>query len=279
MTVTKLPKKPNGFIEDLDETVYHAHQGSLSHSGAKLMLKAPAHYKHSLTHPKFKNEWDFGSAAHAEVLGIGAEIVVHEYDAEKVKSPKATNAWKAEQAEVRARGGVLLTPDEFQQVRDMADVLSSHRLAMRLLSDGKPEVSAFAVDDETGVLKRARFDWLGSSILTDYKSSVCSEPGWFVGQAAKLGYHSQHDWYLEVAAQLGHPADAFAFIVQEKEPPYLVTVIELPPELVDAGRARNRRARQMFRDCTESGLWPGYIPDDTFARPEAPRWALREEAI
>lgn len=274
---TALPEKPHGFIDDLDEETYHAHQGSLSHSGAKLILKAPAHYKYALTHPKHKNEFDFGTAAHAEVLGVGAEIVVHEYDADKVKSPKATNAWKAEQSDVRARGAVLLLPEEYAKVREMADVLSSHRLAMRLLSEGKPEVSAFVEDEETGVLKRARFDWLGSSILDDYKSTVCSEPGWFVRQAANLGYHSQAAWYSDVAAELGHPADAFAFIAQEKEPPYLVTVIELPPELVDAGRARNRRALQMFRDCTESGLWPGYVPDDTFAQPAAPRWALREE--
>jgi phage recombination protein Bet len=58
--------------------------------------------------------------------------------------------------------------------------------------------------------------------------------------------------------------------VQEKEPPYLVTVIELPPELVDIGRARNRRALERFRDCTESDLWPGYVPDDTFANPPRP---------
>src|SRR5207244_1704033 len=76
--------------------------------------------------------------------------------------------------------------------------------------------------------------------------------------------------YPDLASDIGRPAEAFAFIVQEKEPPYIVTVIELPAELVDIGRARNQRALERFRDCTESGLWPGYIPDDTFATPSAP---------
>ena len=91
---------------------------------------------------------------------------------------------------------------------------------------------------------------------------------------ANYGYHMQHAWYLDLARDLGHDASAFAFIVQEKEPPYIVTVVELPPALVDVGRERNRRALERFRDCTESGLWPGYVPDDTFAQPSAPRWAL-----
>ena len=166
---------------------------------------------------------------------------------------------------------------DYQRVQDMADKLSSHRLASRLLSEGKPEVSAYALDEATGVTRRGRFDWLGSSILTDYKTAASSEPAVFVKAAVNFGYHMQAAWYTDLARDLGHPADAFAFIVQEKEAPYLVTVIELPPELVAIGRARNQRALERFRDCTESGIWPGYVPDDTFAQPPAPRWALYDQ--
>lgn len=272
-----IPDDPTGLHDGIEEQEYHTHTGSLSHSGAKLILRSPAHYRWSIDHPVYKDVFDFGSAAHARVLGVGSEIVVHEYDAEKVKSPKATNAWKAQQAEARDRGAVLLLPDEFATVEAMADKLAEHRLAMRLLSEGQPEVSAFAVDEPTGVLRRGRFDWLGATILTDYKTAVSSEPDAFVRAAVNYGYHSQHAWYLDLAADVGHPAAAFAFIVQEKDPPYVVTVIELPADLVDVGRARNRIALQRFRDCTESGLWPGYWPDDDFATPSAPAWALRTE--
>lgn len=266
-----------GFHDNIPEPEYHAHIGSLSHSGAKLMLRSPAHYRWSLDHPVYKDIFDFGSAAHALVLGVGSEIVVHEYDAAKVKSPKATNAWKAEQAEVRERGAVLLLPDEFAVVRAMADKLAEHQMAMRLLSEGQPEVSAFALDEPTGVLRRGRFDWLGAAILSDYKTAVSSEPSAFCRAAISYGYHSQAAWYADLASDLGHPSEAFAFIVQEKEPPYVVTVIELPSDLVDIGRARNRVALQRYRDCMESGRWPGYVPDDDFARPSTPSWALRED--
>lgn len=266
-----------GFHDDIPEADYHADRESLSVSGAKVILKAPALFKWQLDHPVHKDVFDFGSAAHRLVLGVGPSLVVHEYDAEKVKSPKATNAWKAQQAEVRETGDILLTPDEHRTVTDMADAILQHRLATRLLSEGRPEVSAYAAHEPTGVVRRGRFDWLGATILTDYKTAASSEPAAFVRAAVNFGYHMQHAWYSDLARDLGHPSQAFAFIVQEKEPPYLVTVIELPPELVDVGRRRNQRALERFRDCTEADLWPCYIPDDQFAQPSAPRWALYEE--
>lgn len=266
----KLPKKPKGFYDDMPEDLYHGHAGSLSNSGAKLLLQAPAIFRHRLDNPVHKDEFDVGSAAHKLVLGVGAELVI--VDANDWRTKAAQEA----KAAAHAAGQIPLLTKTHAQVVAMADKLSEHRLAMELLSEGKPEVSAFAPDDETGVLRRCRFDWLGSSILTDYKTTTCADPDVFVKQAANLHYGSQEDWYLGVAADLGHPADAFAFIAQEKEPPYLVTVVELPVELVDLGAARNRRALQMFRDCTESGLWPGYVPDTEIARPAAPGWVLRE---
>lgn len=261
-----------GFYDDVPEGDYHADRESLSVSGAKTLLKAPALFKWQQENPVHKDVFDFGSAAHALVLGVGMESVY--------VSPLEdfrTNAAKAEKAEAQRTGLSIITPADWLKVCDMADVLASHRLASQLLSDGRPEVSAYAPDEATGIMRRCRFDWLGPAILTDYKTAYSSEPSAFVKAAANFGYHMQAPWYLDLAADLGHPARAFAFIVQEKEPPYLVTVIELPPELVAVGRDRNRRALERFRDCTETDLWPGYVPDDTFAQPPAPRWALYEE--
>jgi hypothetical protein len=86
----------------------------------------------------------------------------------------------------------------------------------------------------------------------------------------------QAAWYLDLARDLGHPAEAFAFIVQEKEPPYLVTVVELDEPAIDRGRWLNSEALQRFRDCTEADLWPGYITDDQIARVSLPRWAFTD---
>lgn len=267
----------HGLVLDLDERKYHADRESLSVSGAKVLLKSPAKFRWQQDHPVFKDVFDFGTAAHRLVLGVGAELVVHEYDAEKVKSPKATKAWKEEQAEVRKRGAVLLLPDEYATVQAMADQLSGHRAAMALLSNGKPEVSAYALDEPTGIMRRCRFDWLGEDMLTDYKTAVSCEVEAFGTAAARYGYHQQAAWYTDVAYALDLDPRGFVFIVQEKEPPYEVACIELDPDAVERGRTLNRRALERFRDCTESGLWPGAVPDNTIARADIPRWAYYDQ--
>jgi len=260
-----------GFHDDIPEADYHSDQGSLSVSGAKTLLKAPALFQWERTHSVHKAAFDFGSAAHALVLGRGMEnIYVAPFDDWKTK------AAQTEQRIARADGLSPILPKDWAVVCDMADMLSSHTLAMKLLSDGRPEVSAFAEDEETGVMRRGRFDWLGPTILSDYKTTVCANPDVWRNDAARHGCHMQDAWYLDLARDLGHPAQAFAFIVQEKTPPYLVSVVELDEAAVQLGRERNRLALERFRDCTESGVWPGYISDAEFARVSLPKWAFFE---
>jgi hypothetical protein len=267
-----------GFHDGIDEAVYHSDRDSLSVSGAKVILKAPALFRWQQEHPVHKDVFDFGSAAHKAVLGVGPQLVVHQYDVEKVKSPKATNAWKAQQAEVREAGNILLLPDEYQSIMTMADALSSHALAMRLLSGGRAEVSAYAVHERTGVLRRCRYDWLGDDgIAVDFKTTVDADPAGFGRTAVNFGYAMQAAYYIDVAETLGEPLRAFAFVNQMKEPPFLVSVCELDAEALAYGRSRNERALEMFRDCMESGIWPGFQADGAFTTVSLPEWALRQE--
>ena len=52
----------------------------------------------------------------------------------------------------------------------------------------------------------------------------------------------------------------FVLIAQEKEPPYLVTVDEPKPWVIEGGRALNREALATYARCTRRGEWPGYEP-------------------
>jgi hypothetical protein len=259
-----------GFYDDVDEADYHADRDSLSHSGAKTILKAPALFRWEQEHAIYKREFDFGSAAHSLVLGAGPDIQVLEF------KDRRTNAYKDAEAAAREAGKIPLLSKDYTVVEQMADQLTQHRLAAELLSSGRPEVSAYAVDEETGVRRRCRYDWLSSVILTDYKSAVSSDPNAFRRKAADFGYHCQAGWYLDVAKALGHPAEAFAFIVQMKTEPYLVSVIELSPRAVERGRELNRRAIDIYADCMATGVWPGYAPDDTFTTVDLPGWAYSD---
>jgi len=264
-----MTQREPGFYPDIPEAEYHADRDSLSVSGAKTLLKAPALFRWQQDHPVHRDVFDFGSAAHELVLGVGPGIAIIP-PTSRAKADQ--EAHKAAKEAARAEGKIPLTAEDAATVQAMADKLSEHETAMQLLSDGKPEVSAYCPDEATGVLRRGRFDWLGASILTDYKTAASVEPWAFAGSVAKFGYHMQAAWYLDLARDLGHPAEAFAFICQEKTAPYLVEVYDLDAPALDRGRDLNRRALERFRDCRESGIWPGYT-GRPFTTLSLPRWA------
>lgn len=257
-----------GFYEDVPETAYHSGtfgppEGSLSVTGAKVLLKAPALYRWRQDNPVHSDTFDLGHAAHKLVLGAGAPIEV--IDAPDWRTKDAREA----RQKARVAGRIPLLIADHDRVLAMADALTRHRLAARLLDGARPEVSAYAFDEETGAWWRGRFDSLGERVLTDYKSSASCDPRDLAGRYGsmrKWGYDDQAAWYTDLAADLGHPAEAFAFIFQMKEPPYLVTVARIPDDALWDARQRRRLALQRFRDCTQARRWDhGYIADDTCA--------------
>jgi hypothetical protein len=265
-----------GFVHDLDEATYHADRESLSVSGAKTLMKSPALFRHQQDNPVHKDVFDFGTAAHAMVLGVGS--VIEPIDADSWRTKAAQEARDT----ARAEGRTPILAADYRTVQAMADKLSEHTLAMRLLSEGEPEVSAYALDEETGVMRRGRFDWLHPTLLVDYKSAASANPRDLAGRygaVRKWGYDAQAAWYTDLARDLGHPAAAFAFIFQEKAEPYQVTVAYIDDADLWDARQHNRAALERFRDCTESGLWPAYLPDDTAARLSLTDQTYFEEVI
>ncbi|WP_432010135.1 PD-(D/E)XK nuclease-like domain-containing protein [Streptomyces cucumeris] len=264
-------------IYQMSNEDYHADRGSLSSSGARMLLppSCPALFRHAQDTPQEpKKTFDLGNAGHKLVLGEGPDLV--RVDAEKW----TTNAVKAEVAAIRDEGGIPLKPAEYQQVHDMADALRRHPVAAALFDParGKPEQSLFWRDRPTGVMRRARFDWLpdsrsGRLIIPDYKTCRSAEPQALARTVQDLGYHQQDDWYRAAARALGLADDtaAFVFVCQEKTAPYVVTVVEMDAEARRIGAARNRRALEVFAECTESGDWPGY--SDEIAYLSLPTWA------
>lgn len=272
-------------VYDLPEAEYHADPvpgGSLSSSGARKLLppSCPALYKYDRDHPEPKRHFELGSAAHRMVLGLGAEWVLLDYPDYRTKaSQQARDA-------ARTTGAVPILSPEHEQIKAMAEAIRAHPLASALLcrDDVEAEQSMFWPDAEFGIWRRARLDTLrpptrmgGRFIVTDYKTTACAEPAAFTKSVANYGYHQQAAWYTDAAAALLGADPHFVFVAQEKTPPYLVTVCELDTGAMDTGRALNRRAMEIYRDCADTGLWPGYQADSDIAYISLPPWARQRE--
>jgi hypothetical protein len=266
-------------VHDIPEADYHADpvpEGSLSASGAKKLLACPARYRYdALCPPQPSAAMEFGTAVHKLVLGKGADLVV--IDAENYRTKAAQDQAKA----ARAAGQVPLLTRERAHAQDMAMAVLCHPVAGVLFSgDGDAEKSLFWRDGEYGIMRRARLDWLpgprpGRMIVPDLKTAVSADPAALPRAMANFGYHIQAPWYLDGIRALGLDDDpAFVFVFAEKEPPYLVTVVQLDDDAMRAGRELGRRATEMYRDCTQAGKWPGY--SDEIELISLPPWTLRQ---
>ncbi len=268
-------------VYDLPAEDYHADPvpgGSLSSSGAKRLLppSCPALFDYwASAGQEHKQAFDFGHAAHTLVLGVGAPLSV--VDAEDWRTKAAKEARDAAYAE----GSTPLLRAEHEQVVAMAAALIKHPIAGGLLQPGRGDAEQTLIwrDAETGVWRRAMVDWAtraadGRLLIVDYKTTRSAEPSAVSKALENYGYLQQAPWYLDGAIELGLAGDqepAFLFVFQEKTPPYLVTVAQPDPDALAWGRRRNRKALDVYRQCVETGHWPGYSEDVISVA--LPRWA------
>lgn len=262
----------------LPEDVYHADPvpgGSLSSTGARKLLppSCPALYRHYLKCGEPPNQaYEFGSAAHTTILGAGPNVTVVE------AGSWATKAAKEERAMARSCGEIPILQSDWAHIAGMANEVAGHRHAMELLSaPGEAELSLFWSDQSTGIIRRARLDYLHNNqeIIVDYKTCTSAHPDAIAAAMWKYGYYQKAPWYADAIADLGLLAywPEVVFIFQEKIPPYLVTVVSPDEELLNLGRERNREAINVYRQCATFDDWPGYT--DSPVTVSLPPWVLR----
>lgn len=264
-------------LYDIPAELYHADPipgGSLSSSGARTLIKkCPAAFKWQLDNPQPHNKaLELGTAAHKLVLDDGPELVL--VDAEKWN----TDSIRAEVAAIRAAGDIPLKRHELDQVHAMAAQLRQHDEAAALLEPGSGVAEQSAFWDDNGIWRRARFDWLrDDGQIVDYKTARSCRREDLEKAVNEHGYHQQQAWYEDAGAALdvADPEKPMQFVVQEKEPPYLVVVTTCDPMARGIGRHLNEVALNTYAICRNSGEWPGYLPNPMISLPS---WVERQYA-
>jgi len=265
----------SGIVADLPDHVYHA-RPELSSTEARLLLDSPAKYRWGKDNPPFiepSTKFDIGTAVHAKVLGRGAQTVVLDFPDYRTKEARAARE------DARADGLTPILAAEYESINAMSESVLAHPAARQLF--GQPadaEVSVFAEDPFTGIQVRARFDFLPtdfrlgepSRIAVDLKTTRDASPRGFARSIADYQYDVQRTWYLDALRWTTGEIAELVFVAVEKTPPYLVGVYQLPSVWTQMGDAKAARARQVYRECSESGIWPGYASDVQLLSP--PNW-------
>jgi hypothetical protein len=274
-----------GLYPEITAEAYHADPvmvPSLSSTGARtLVAECPAVYWHQRQNAERKRVFDIGTAGHLMVLEPESfDSRVRVIDADDYKKQAARDA----RDQAYADGLTPLLASEADMVRAMRDVLYADPIARHAFEGGRAEQTMIWRDRESGTWCRSRPDYLPphARYLVDYKTSTSANPRQFEKALWDYGYFQQAAWYLDGAQHvLGARPERFAFVVQSKKPPYLVSVCWLAGEALEWGDVLNQHARRIFADCLRRDEWPAYRADVTENARRAftvnlPAWAQRE---
>lgn len=246
---------------------YHAdpcERPSLSSSIAHtLVTRSPLHAW--TEHPRFGNirkaatkEQSDGSIIHNLLLGTGPEIVV-------VDAPDfRTKAAREKRDEALAANALPIIADKYVMLKTVALELTKKLQDFGYALDGESEV---AIEWESnGVLCRAMIDHIfwDAFIALDLKTITSADSATCTRHAYNFGYDIQHAAYSEAIITLNEAWAGrldFLFAFMELDPPYAVVLRKPDGLLVELGKRRWQRAKEIWKRCLERDEWPSYADD------------------
>jgi hypothetical protein len=281
-----MPEQLEPGIYELTDEEYFSPQlaaTTLSSTGARELLKSggAARFRHQADAGtvQVKRTFDVGHAVHTIVLGKGPDVIHFPGTGANPEAWQKADDKEAVAA-MRAAGKVPLRPADYRLAHAMAHAVNTHPIAGKLFARGVPEHTLIWRDAATGVLCRAKADWLRPDGIVDLKTAEAADAEAMSKAAHNHGYAIQAPFYLRGfrAERLAGwtPEPFFVHVVVEKSPPHLVHVTQLTERAMAWGDRKVSEALEIYRDCQASGVWPGY-PTNEITDIDLPGWVRTEE--
>lgn len=214
---------------------------------------------------------DIGSAAHFAFLepdDFAARVERLEVDGFQ------TRAAREARDIARSEGRTALKARDFDTVLCMREAL--FRQVGNLFVGGAAERVYIWRDLRTGVMCKARVDYVRPNLLLDYKTSGSANPRAFRARVWDNGHHIQSWFYLFGHEALTGERPSWRWVVQSIKAPYLVTAHKPTPGLIAWAEQQGTAALQHYARCLREGSWPGY--GDVVHPVELPSYAVYQLA-
>jgi len=172
-----------------------------------------------------------------------------------------TKAYKENKADMLERYDCVIKEAEDTHIKGMkANIIDE--ADMYLQAEGKlPEASFFWYEDK--VLCKCRPDLIcppfkdlhkpGEIYVVDYKTTKSCDPKEFADSVKYWGYDMQAAWYRRGMEKAGYSVKEFAFVAQEKVPPYASKIFVITDEQMDKAWDK----MQVFLDAYNKYLYDG----------------------
>lgn len=228
------------------------------------MRKSPAHYLYMVQNlPKETPALEFGTAAHKYILetdDFWDQYVMAPAVDRRTKVGKETWANYLDHLEQTGKSSISIS--DYITITEMNESILNNPTAKELLKTGKHEVQITWTDPETGEECKCRPDCIteykGEKYIVDYKTTTSCANGHFERACRTYGYKLQAAMYIEGVFESTFEPYKFAFVAQEKTPPYAVRVYFCDQGFIDEGMEIFRELINKYHECRVSGEWPGY---------------------
>lgn len=244
-----------GMVVDLPNAAYHA-TPYLSSSGLSRLAQSAAHFReYKMNPPEPTGAMQLGTAIHAIVLEGGKGVR---------RAPGSTRSTNLYKDFAKANPGyVLLLEDEYERACRASEAVLKHPTARALFNKGRPEQSAFWIDDETKVPCKCRPDYLrDDGIVIDLKSSADASREEFQRAITQRKYHLQSAWYLDgLSLVLGKKLTDFVHVVVETTAPFGVAIYALDDVALNRARKDIRELLQKYAEAMHTDVWASYPTD------------------
>lgn len=272
-----------GIYSGVPIEVYHGQEicdgPSVSHSVLwKCDSKSPRHAWREWSGNPNRKERDeaahftLGRAIHHLAGGeaqFGQHFIVRpaKWDSWRTKDAKE---WRALRI---AEGFSVLTPEDIETIKGVADSLNEHPTIQAGILKGLVEMTVVYRDPITGLWVKSRPDMLplDSGIIGDLKTTAEATRIKCQKAIGEFGYHGQLAIADEALWQtVGFEASDHVLVFVEKTDPWCINIKPLEAAAIEWGRAYARRALDTFARCLEAHLagqpqaiaWTGYDDDE-----------------
>jgi exodeoxyribonuclease VIII len=233
---------------------YLGKKDHISASDIKNFLKSPKYYywnKYLKTEKEDGRHFAIGSAIHELILEpqlfLSNYIVMPKVD-RRTKDGKS----QYEQFMIEAEGKTMLDSEEMIMITEMVKNATDNKTFMALLENSHRELSAYLVDEKTGLKLKVRPDVLPQtkSTIIDIKSCLDSSPKKFKGDVYSYGYSLSAAYYCDVLKR-----ENYVFAAIEKSQPYQTSLYALNDEMMEYGRQQYRLGLDLLKWSYDNNYW------------------------
>lgn len=196
-------------------------------------------------------------------------------------SPKATKYYREAKRQWEASiNKDILRREQYDEILMMIESLHSKPKVREIFERAGENREVTLEGEICGVPMKGRVDLLTTDLIPDIKTcrSILSRK--FGSDCAEMGYNFKSALYQELVRQNSCDRQC-VYIAVEKSAPYDVCVRPIPDDLLAVKLRQAKKILERYKQCLESGIWPGvdqgnddellYVPDYEYE--EEPDWS------